>query len=446
MDPFYLGIAGMVAALALIALRTPIAFALGAVALVCIYLSFAAPSGGSVRLGMAIVPAMTLATSSVFELFYSYNLTAISMFIALGHICYRAGITTDIYFAARVWLTRLPGGLAMASVLGCGGFAAISGSSLACAATMGRVAVPEMIKFGYSDRLATGAVAAGGTLGALIPPSVLFILYGVFAEQSISKLFIAGVVPGLLSMVGYFFVIGAWSTWRPKDAPSVNQSFPLSERLRAAVASWPAVLIFAIVIGGIYGGFFTATEAAAVSLCAATLVAFGTRRISWSGFAVSLRETAIQSSVIFLIAGAAKLFATFIALTGVANHLVDLVAAVEPSAFVLMLGICLIYLLLGMFLDPLGIMLLTLPFMLPLVEVQGFDLIWFGVIVVKLLEMGLLTPPVGLNAFVIHGVSEPKIPVTRIFAGIVPFFTMDVVVLGLLLAFPALTLWLTTAV
>ncbi|WP_339948056.1 TRAP transporter large permease [uncultured Albimonas sp.] len=446
MDPAVLGALGMGAALILIILRTPIAFALGAVALVSIFAYFAFPQGGAPALDRALVPTLTLASSTIFELFYSYDLSAIPMFVALGHVCYRSGITSDIYFAARAWLTRVPGGLAMASILGCGGFAAISGSSIACAATMGRVAVSEMNRFGYSDRLSTGCVAAGGTLGALIPPSILFILYGIFAEQSISRLFMAGVVPGLLSMVGYWVVVGIWTTLRPQDAPSTDQRYSLGERLRALIAAWPALLIFAIIIGGIYGGIFTATEAAAVSFVAACAIAVFTGRIKLDGLREALKETAVQTAAIFLIAAAAKTFVSFVSLTGVANAMVTVVQASDPGIVLLFVGIVAIYILLGMFLDPLGILLLTLPFTLPLVESHGMDLIWFGVIVVKLLEMGLVTPPVGLNVFVIHSVTEPKVSVGRIFAGVTPFFAMDLVVLTLLLVFPALSLFLAYAV
>jgi tripartite ATP-independent transporter DctM subunit len=445
MDPVFIGVFGLVASLVLIGMRVPIAFALGAMALVSIFLFFAFPVTGGANIAGALPPVMTLVSRTMFSLFNSYDLSAIPLFVALGHVCYRAGITSDIYVAARAWLTRIPGGLAMASVLGCGGFSAISGSSLACAATMGRVAVPEMIKYGYSDRLATGAVAAGGTLGSLIPPGILFILYGVFAEQSISKLFIAGVIPGIISMAGYCVVIAAWTLWRPKAAPRANTVIPFGEKMKALVNSWPALLIFVIIIGGIYGGIFTATEAAAVSLLVAVIVSVALRRIDMPGLWESMRETAYQTAALFLIAAAAKTFVTFVSLTGIAHVMVDFVQGMDPSPTLLILGIVVIYLIMGMFLDPLGILLLTLPFVVPLVEADGFDLIWFGVIVVKLLEMGLITPPVGLNVFVINSVTSPKVPVGRIFAGVVPFFGMDIIILALLLLFPILSLWLVTA-
>lgn len=441
-----MGTLGLGLSLVLILLRVPIAFALGAMAVSCIYAFFAFPAAGGMQLQGAITPALTLVTNTYFGLFHSYDLTAVPLFIALGHICYRAGITSDIYFAARTWLTRVPGGLAVASILGCGGFSAISGSSVACAATMGRIAVPEMRKYGYSDRLASGAVAAGGTLGALIPPSLLFILYGIFAEQSISRLFLAGVVPGVISMLSYCLVVAIWATWNPASAPPATEQYSLRDRAVAAARSWPAVLILVIIIGGIYGGYFTATEAAAVTFFIALFISAAGRRITTPDFVEAMRETAVQSAAIFVIAGAAKVFVTFVSLTGVATWLVDLVQHADLSTVWLILAIVLVYLVLGMFLDPLGIMLLTLPFTIPLVESHGFNLIWFGVIVVKLLEMGLITPPVGLNVFVLNSVVKPKIPVERMFVGVAPFFLMDLVVLALLLVFPALSLWMASAI
>jgi len=445
MSSLDLGVIGAVLTLGLIALRVPIAFAFLAVGIGCLVTFFAASPTGVWNFGFAFKPTLTLAMDSTFELFQSYNLTAVPMFVALGHVAYRAGITGDIYLAARTWLTRVPGGLAMASIVGCGGFSAISGSSLACAATMGRVAVPEMRKYGYDDRLASGAVAAGGTLGSLIPPSVLFIIFGVFTESSISKLFIAGIVPGLISMAGYWIVIAIWSRLRPHHAPSAVDAYGWRDRARTLAASWPAVAIFVIIIGGIYGGVFSPTEAAAASFVVTAVIALALRRITWRAMLDCVRETLVQTAAIFLIGAAAQIFVSFVALTGVAHTLVDMVQAADPGPTAILLGVVAIYLVLGMFLDPLGILLLTLPFVVPLVERNGYDLIWFGVIVVKLLEMGLMTPPVGLNVFVINSVTSPRIPVGRIFAGVAPFFVSDLVVLAMLVIFPGLSLWLTTA-
>ncbi|WP_339950021.1 TRAP transporter large permease [uncultured Albimonas sp.] len=440
MDPTTLGLLAVAAALVLIFLRTPIAFALGGVGLAGLWLFFSLPPGGGFN-PTGHIPALTKATQAYFTLFHAYDLSAVPLFVAMGHVCYRSGITRDIYDAARAWISWIPGGLAIASVMGCGGFAAISGSSLACAATMGRVAVPEMTRSGYSDRLAAAAVAAGGTLGALIPPSILFILYGVFAEQSVGKLFLAGIGPGLVSMAGYALVIAIWARLRPGDAPAARR--PPGGRLEATLRTWPALLIFAIIIGGIYGGIFTPTEAAGVVMILSIAISLALRRIDLRGIREAMRETAYQTAALFLIGGGAAVFSSLVALTGLTRSLVEIVTLMDlPQAGVLA-AVILVYLMLGMFLDPLGILLLTLPFSIPLVEQQGVDLIWFGVLVVKLLEMGLITPPVGMNVFVISSVTQPSVPAGRIFAGVAPFFAMDLLVVALLIVAPGLALWLT---
>ena len=293
---------------------------------------------------------------------------------------------------------------------------------------------------GYDPRLATASVAAGGTLGSLIPPSVLFIIYGIFTETSISALFLAGVLPGLLTLAGFVLVIAVWVWRRPEVAPPTDQRFSRAERLRAAWESWPAVLLFLLIIGGIYGGIFTATEAAAVCVVAATLIGFAQKRLTMAGLWDAVKETCVQTTAIFLIAASAKIFVAFVALTGVAPLVVNAVTDAQLSIVVLMICIALIYLLLGMFLDPIGIMVLTLPLMIPLVESYGLNLIWFGVVVIKLLEIGLITPPVGLNVFVIANVVGRDAPIDRIFAGIARFLSVDVIVLILIMAFPMISL------
>ncbi|OWU83113.1 C4-dicarboxylate ABC transporter permease [Oceanicola sp. 22II-s10i] len=442
MDPTTLGSLAVILALIFIFLRVPIAFALGAVGLIGLWIFFSFRPGADFNPN-GYIPALTTATQSYFTLFHSYDLSAVPLFVAMGHICYRSGITSDIYDAARTWISWIPGGLAIASVMGCGGFAAISGSSLACAATMGRVAVPEMTRSGYSERLASASVAAGGTLGALIPPSILFILYGVFAEQSVGKLFIAGIVPGIISLLGYILVITIWAMVRKQDAPRFVLKQSSREKLRVTLRTWPALLIFTIIIGGIYGGFFTPTEAGAVVFALAVVISLAMRRIDGRGVAEALKETAFQTAALFLIGGGAAVFSSLVALTGLTRSLVELVSYMDLSQAGVLVAVVLVYLLLGMFLDPLGILLLTLPFSVPLVEQHGVDLIWFGVLVVKLLEMGLITPPVGMNVFVISSVTKPPIPAGRIFSGVVPFFAMDVVVVALLIAAPGIALWLT---
>lgn len=439
MDGTLIGLVAFGAVLLLLALRVPIAFALAAIATIGTFVIFAFRTGAFAP-ERAIRPTTSLVFSNSFDLIHSYDLSMIPLFVALGHIAYRADITTKIYHAARVWLARVPGGVAMASVVGCGGFSAITGSSIACASTMGRICTPEMLSVGYDKRLATASVAAGGTLGSLIPPSVLFIIYGIFTETSISQLFLAGILPGIVSLLGFLLVIFIWVKRDPASAPAYTGTISMADRGRAALEAWPAVLLFVIIVGGIYGGIFTATEAAAVCVSAAVLIGLVQRKLTLRAIWESLRETCIQTTSIFLIAAGAKIFVAFIALTGVAPDIVEAVTAAELSPILLMAAIALIYLALGMFLDPIGIMVLTLPLMIPLIETYGFDLIWFGVVVIKLLEIGLITPPVGLNVFVIAGVVGRDVPIDRIFAGIARFLSVDVLVLILIMAVPALSL------
>ena len=441
MDPLILGLLGFACALFLLALRVPIAFSLAGVSSLFILLFFAMRHGGF-DVASAVAPTLSMISSNTFDLVHSYDLSMIPLFVLLGHIAYHTGITTDIYHAARIWLKRLPGGVAMASVVGCGGFSAITGSSIACASAMGKICVPEMLRMGYDRRLATSTVAVGGTLGSLIPPSVLFIVYGIFTEMSVSRLFLAGVLPGLLSLAGFLLVIYLWVKRHPEAAPVDDTNVAKGQRRKAAIRCWPAVLLFTIIIGGIYGGFFTATEAAAVSAFSVIVIGAVQKRLNWQQFMLSIKETCTQTTSIFFIAAGAKIFVGFVALTGMAPALVDIVESADVSIWVLMLMIAGVYLLLGMFLDPLGIMVLTLPFLIPMVDGYGLDLIWFGVVVIKLLEISLITPPVGLNVFVIASVTKPKVAVYDIFMGVGRFLVMDVLVLIAIIAFPVLSLLL----
>ncbi len=439
MDPSQIGLIAFSAVLLMLALRVPIAFAMASAAIIGTFFVFALRTGNFAP-DRAIRPTTSMIFSNAFDLIHNYNLSMIPLFVALGHIAYRAQITTNIYEAAKVWMTNLRGGVAMASIVGCGGFSAITGSSIACASTMGRICTPEMLRMGYDNRLATASVAAGGTLGSLIPPSVLFIIYGIFTETSVSKLFLAGILPGLLTLAGFVLVVAVWVRRDPSIAPMTDIKFSAIDRRKAAIAAWPAVLLFVTIVGGIYGGIFTATEAAAVSVAAAVTIGFAQRRLTFADLWASMKETCIQTASIFIIAAAAKIFVAFIALTGVAPQLVALVSSADLSVFALMAAIAVIYLLLGMFLDPIGIMVLTLPLVIPLVEGYGLDLIWFGVVVIKLLEIGLITPPVGLNVFVIASVVGKDAPLERIFAGIARFLSVDFIVLLLIMCFPIISL------
>jgi tripartite ATP-independent transporter DctM subunit len=442
MDPVLVGFLAMGGVLVLLGLRVPIAFALGVVASLGIFVIYAWRPGTDFRPEIAWGPTFSLLGNSPYAFISSYTLSTVPLFVFMGHLAYEAGFTTDIYRAARLWLSRVPGGVAAASVVGCGGFSAITGSSVACAAAMGRIAIPEMLRFGYSKALAGGSVAIGGTLGSLIPPSILFILYGIFAEQSIAKLFIAAIIPGGLSLLGYVVVIWIWTLSHPQAAPRPKEAVTARARWQALGRCWTMLSIFVVVIGGIYEGFFTPTEAAGIGAASTLARGFALRRLNWPKTYAALKETAYQSAMIFAIAIGGKLFVNFIALTGVSGYLTSYLAAAEISVVVVLAVLIVIYIALGMFLDPIGIILLTLPVTLPVVEEYGLSLIWFGVIVVKLLEIGLVTPPIGLNVFVIKSIVGAEIPLETIFKGVVVFLIADMILVALLTLFPELSLFL----
>lgn len=446
MDPLTVGIYGLIATLALLALRVPIAAALGGVASVGIFIIFAWRPGAEFAPQWAWQPTFSLLANNPYAFITSYSLSTIPLFIFMGHLAYEAGFTTDIYRAARLWLVRVKGGVAIASVVGCGGFAAITGSSVACAAAMGRIAIPEMLKFGYSKALASGSVAIGGTLGSLIPPSVLFILYGIFAEQSIAKLFIAAVIPGLLSLAAYILVIYIWVSRRPQDAPVPDERISRSDRMQALRDCWAIVVLFIAVVGGIYIGLFTPTEAAGIGAATTLVLGLLLGRLNLPKIFAALKESVYQSSMVFVIAIGGKLFVNFIALTGLAGEITTWIETSGVSVFVVMGLIVVMYIFLGMFLDPIGIILLTLPLTIPIVETFGFSLIWFGVVVIKLLEIGLVTPPIGLNVFVIKSIVGAQIRLETIFSGVAWFLLIEIFVLAAILLVPWLSLYLTTFV
>lgn len=421
----------------LLALRVPLAFALAGVATLGIALIAAGqPASGDAIWLPALHEAGSALFSSSYGLIHSADLAMVPLFVLLGNLAFYTGITTRIYDAAAVWLRPLPGGVAMASVMGCGGFAAISGSSVACASTMGRICVPDMLRLGYDPKLAAASVAAGGMLGSMIPPSIPFILYGIFTGNSIGQLFLAGILPGFLSLAGMLAVVAWWVAREPQAAPRAarGEATPVD----ALVAAWPAALLFGVIVGGIYSRVLDPAEAAAICVALTLGIGLAQRRLSMDVALRACRETLIQSASIFLIAGAAKLFIAFVALSGMADAFVEWIAVLDPSYFLLMLSIVLVYLVLGMFLDPMAILVLTLPFLSPLVGAYDMNAIWFGVVIVKLLEIGLITPPVGLNVFVLASVTR-EIGVDRIFAGVSRFLAVDLVVLAILILFPALS-------
>ena len=402
--------------------------------------------GISAFTGMILVrgvdATVSLVAASSYDFVAHWSLSAIPMFIFMGAIAFFSGLTGTLFAAARAWLNFLPGGLAIATNVSSAGFAAASGSSVAMAAAMTRVAVPEMLRAGYNPGLATGIVAASGTLGAFIPPSIPFVLYAVFMEASVGQLLIAGIVPGLLTMLGYSMIIMVRCTLNPALAPREDTRVPWSEKLRLLVASWPLPVIVCGVVGGIYSGIVSATEAGAFGAIVALVAAALQRTLSWGVLWDAVVDTIGSTGRIFVIAIGAVLFSKMLTLTQVPFAISMWLEANDLQVWQFMAIVTLFYILLGMFLDPVGLMLVTLPILQPFVISLDINLIWFGVLVVKFIEIGLLTPPIGLNLFVVAAATDGKVPLGTIIKGVSWFLIAEVFILAALMFFPALSLWL----
>lgn len=414
----------------LLALRVPIAIALGGISLVGLSLI----RGPQAALGVF--------GSLPMEFGASWSLSTIPMFLLMGSVAYHSGMTASLFSAARLWLGNLPGGLAVATNFASAGFAAASGSSLATSAAMGRLAIPEMLKAKYEPGLATGCVAAAGTLGALIPPSIMFVIYGWYTQTSIGELLIAGIIPGLLTAAIYSAMIVIRCTLKPSLAPRLNIEVSWSERFRILLTVWPIPLLVFFVAGSIFGGFATATEAGAIGAFFAFVIAFARGNLTWTVFRNSVVEALSSTASIFFVAISALLFTRFLAFAGLPIFLAKQVALLGLDPLVLTLGISLIYLILGMFLDPLGVLLLTLPVVYPIMKSIGMDPLWMGVILVKYLEIGMITPPVGLNVYVVNSVVGKLVPLPTIFRGVMWFLAAEIVIMALLIGFPAISTFL----
>lgn len=430
MSEVQVGLLGIGLLLALIALRVPIGVSM-------ITVSFA---------GIWYIMGWNVAWGSLGVIPYQFStnwvLSSVPMFLLLGFICYHARLTEGLFRAARMWLARIPGGLAISGVLGCAGFASVCGSSVACSAAMGRIAVPEMMRQRYDAELATGTVAAGGTIGALIPPSIIMILYGIIAQTSITQLFLGGVTIGLLTLVSYILVILIRVKLRPELAPMVKESVPMPEKMAALKDVWPILLVMVGIFGGLFSGLFTPTEAGAVGALLACVVALMARQLTWERFKNAILETLLTTAALLIIGIGASLLQRFLALSGAGTFISELIIGQNAHIGWVLLGIVVLYLLLGMFLEPIGAMLLTLPIVLPIIDSAQLSLVWFGVVLTKLLEIGMITPPVGMNVFVIKGVVGNLISTTGIFKGILWFLVADLVVLMLMMFFPDLVLFL----
>lgn len=417
-----IGLAGIAAMLVLLVLRMPIGMAMLLVGIV----GFAMLNG---------VPAAISALGTYpYQYAAVYDLAVIPLFVLMGNCAAASGMGRDLFAAAYAWVGHWRGGLASATVAACAGFAAVSGSSVASAITMGRVCLPEMFRYNYDARLATGTIAAGGTLGILIPPSTAFVIYGILTEQSIGRLLLAGILPGLLLTAIFMATIAIWMRLRPHYGPPGPRA-STGERLRATGRAGPMMTIVLISIGGIYGGIFTVNEAAAVGAFLALLYALWARALGGTALSGILIETVRTTAMVFLILIGAQVFGPFLALSGLPEHIAGLLGGLDVPRVVVLLLILGVYLLLGTFLEGFSMLVLTLPIVIPIVNTLGYDLIWFGVVMVIVLEMGLIDPPVGINVFVVKGL-VPDVPIGQIFIGILPFWIAMMVGIGILIAVP----------
>jgi tripartite ATP-independent transporter DctM subunit len=372
----------------------------------------------------------------------SFALAVIPLFILMGSFATVSGITTDLFRTAYVWLGSFRGGPAMATVMSSAAFGAASGSTIVNAAVFTRMAMPEMARFGYDIRLNAGCIAAAGTLAALIPPSILMVVYAVITEQSIGKLLIAGVIPGIITALIYCGGIYILARVRPDLAPLANLKFTWSERLESLKGVWGIMVLFVLIVGGIYGGYFPATYAGAVGAFGAFLIAAVRGRVNGKAMGEVLKEAAITTSVIFIIVIGGILFARFLTYSGLVTEISKAVLSMGSSKYVYLFSFILLFLVLGCFIEPIAIMVMTLPIMFPVMKEVGFDPIWLGVVAVKLAEIGVLTPPVGLNVFVVKSSSPIPVTLGQVFAGVTPFIVLDFLSLGLYVMFPEMITWL----
>jgi tripartite ATP-independent transporter DctM subunit len=388
--------------------------------------------------------ALTLFPMTVSEAVLSYDLAIVPMFILMGNIISRTGIAQDLFRAANAYLGSVRGGLSLATMVTCAGFGAVCGSSYATAATMAKVAYPSMRRYGYSDGLASATIAAGGTLGILIPPSIILVIYGIITQTNIGDLFVAGVLPGLLGLALYMVAV-VWVAWRsPEQAPRGEPS-SWHDRIASLRGIWPFLFLFALIIGGLYADLFTATEAAGIGAGMAVLVGFVHGRLTFQMLRKVILETAYTSISLYVVLFGAMMLSKLLTMSGLSVGILGLVEGMGLTGYWLILAIVLIFLVLGCVLDSMAIILIFVPLFAPVVAAQGFDLIWFGIVVVVVTEIALITPPVGMNVFVLKAVL-PHVPVLRIFRGLVPFIAVDLIRLSLLVAFPAISLWLVTHV
>jgi len=428
MSPSSTGFVLTIALIVLLLLGMPVGFVMGAIGLMGMVYILGPKSGIAI---LRTTPYSTVA---------SWTMTAIPLFVLMGEFAFYSGLGHELYRTGYKWLARLPGGLAMASVVSCAGFAAVSGSGIATAATLGAVALPEMKKYKYDDALATGSIAAGGTMGILIPPSIVLIIYGLLTEQSISLLFAAGILPGILEAVFYIITIYILCKRNPLLGPP-GPSTTLKEKLFSLKDSWEILFLFALVMGGLYGGVFTPTEAAGVGAFLALVFGLARRRLTPKKFKESLIESGKITSMVFVILIGAMIFGYMLSITRLPHAMASYATTAPLDRYVILIMILVVYLIFGCFLSSLAMIVLTIPVFFPVIVALKFDPIWFGILVTRLAEIGAITPPYGINVFVIKGVAK-DVPITTIYRGVFPFIITDLVHVALLICVPQISLFL----
>ena len=433
MSPTFIGIIGIIIMLLMFMTRMPVAFVMASV--------------GFVGFSVMITPnaGLVLLSRNVYETFASYDLTTIPLFILMGQLGFNSGISKRLYDAGYKFLGSIRGGLAMATVTACTAFGAVCGSSPATAATMATVGLPEMKRYNYDDELATGSVASGGGIGMIMPPSVVLIIYGILTEQSIGALFVAGIFPALLVTLLFILCIYIRCRINPEQGPP-GEKFSWTEKFKALLGLGETLIVFTLVIGGIFIGLFTPTEAAAIGAFGVLLIAIVRRQITWKAFVKSLMETLRTSCMVLMLIAGAVIFGKFLAVTRIPFEIAGWVGGLEMSPVLVMGVVIMIYFIGGCFMDALAFVTLTVPIFFPVVMELGFDPIWFGIIIVMVTEMGVITPPVGINVYVVYGVAKNvlnhEIPLEKIFKGIFPFLLAVIVGVIILIIFPRIILFL----
>ncbi len=426
-ESMIVGFIGIICLLVLMFTRLPVAYAMAVVG----FIGFCSLTN--------LNAGLNLLSRDLYDVFSSYSLTLIPLFVFMGYIAFHAGTSSRLFDVAYKFLGRIRGGLAMATIGACSAFGAICGSGTATSATMGTIAIPEMKRYNYGDKLATGSVAAGGSMGSLIPPSVVLIVYGIATQQSVGRLFIAGIIPGLLVTLLFMAAILIYCRIYPEEGPP-GEKFTPKEMLLSLLELWETILVFFCVMGGMFFGIFTPTKAGAVGSFCMLFIALVQKKLSWKALWTAIHETLLVSCMVLMLIAGATIFGHFLAISRIPTELSSIVAGMNCAPWLIMLVICLIYIIGGCFIDALPLIMLTIPIFYPIVLDLGYDPIWFGIVIVLLQQAGIITPPVGVNVYVVSGIS--KVPLPTVFKGVIPFLLALLLGTGLLIAFPVLVTWL----